>query len=78
MEEDLDYIVGDIISQLKNTTALAKREPEDELTKDKLEEFIIKNSGKLIIKSLNIIEDVQTYISSAPDAKDVAAFAELL
>ena len=78
MEEDLDNIVGDIITQLKGTTALARREPEDELTKDKLEEFIIKNSGKLINKSLNIIDEVQAYISSAPDAKDVAAFAELL
>jgi hypothetical protein len=78
MEEDLDFIVGDIITQLKGTTALTKKEPEDELTKEKLEEFIIKNSGKLIMKSLDIIDDVQTYISSAPDAKDVAAFAELL
>jgi len=78
MEENLDNIVGDIITQLKGTTALARREPEDELTKDKLEEFIIKNSGKLINKSLNIIDEVQAYISSAPDAKDVAAFAELL
>ena len=78
MEEDLDFIVGDIITQLKGTTALSKKEPEDELTKEKLEEFIIKNSGKLIMKSLDIIDDVQAYISSAPDAKDVAAFAELL
>lgn len=78
MEEDLDFIVGDIITQLKGTTALSKKEPEDELTKDKLEEFIIKNSGKLIKRSLDIIDDVQAYISSAPDAKDVAAFAELL
>jgi hypothetical protein len=78
MEEDLDFIVGDIITQLKGTTALTKKEPEDELTKERLEEFIIKNSGKLIMKSLDIIDDVQAYISSAPDAKDVAAFAELL
>jgi DNA-binding protein len=78
MEEDLDFIVGDILTQLKSTTALSKKEPEDELTKEKLEEFIIKNSGKLIKRSLDIIDDVQAYISSAPDAKDVAAFAELL
>jgi len=78
MEENLDNIVGDIITQLKGTTALARKEPEDELTKEKLEEFIIKNSGRLINKSLNIIDEVQAYISSAPDAKDVAAFAELL
>ena len=45
---------------------------------EKLEEFIIKNSGKLITKTLGIVDDVQTYISSAPEAKDVTALAELL
>jgi hypothetical protein len=78
MEEDLDVVVNDIITQLKGTTALSKREPEEELDKEKLEEFIIKNSGKLITKTLNIVDDVQTYISSAPEAKDVTALAELL
>lgn len=78
MEEDLDVVVNDIIAQLKGNTALAKKEVVEDLDKDKLEEFIIKNSGRLINKTLGIIDDVQTYISSAPDAKDVAALAELL
>jgi hypothetical protein len=78
MEEDLDVVVNDIIAQLKGTTALAKREEVEDLDKDKLEDFIIKNSGRLITKTLGIVDDVQTYISSAPDAKDVAALAELL
>jgi hypothetical protein len=78
MDEDLDVVVNDIITQLKGTTALSKREPEEELDKEKLEEFIIKNSGKLITKTLNIVDDVQMYISSAPEAKDVTALAELL
>ena len=78
MEEDLDVVVNDIIAQLKGTTALAKREVVEDLDKDKLEDFIIKNSGRLITKTLGIVDDVQTYISSAPDAKDVAALAELL
>jgi DNA-binding protein len=78
MDEDLDVVVNDIITQLKGTTALTKREPVEELDKDKLEEFIIKNSGKLITKTLDIVDDVQTYISSAPEAKDVTALAELL
>lgn len=78
MEEDLDVVVNDIITQLKGTTALSKREPEEELDKERLEEFIIKNSGKLITKTLNIVDDVQMYISSAPEAKDVTALAELL
>ena len=78
MEEDLDVVVNDIIAQLKGTTALAKREVVEDLDKEKLEDFIIKNSGRLITKTLGIVDDVQTYISSAPDAKDVAALAELL
>lgn len=79
METDLDNAVNDIISQLKGTTILATRPSEEEpLTKEKLEDFIIKSSGKLITKSLNIVEDVQDYVSSAPDAKDVAALAELI
>ena len=78
MEEDLDVVVNDIITQLKGTTALTKKEPVEELDKEKLEEFIIKNSGKLIVKTLDIVDDVQMYISSAPEAKDVTALAELL
>lgn len=78
MDDHLDDVVHDIVAQLKQTSALAKVEPTEELTKDKLEEFIIKNSGKLIVKTLSIVDNVQEYIQSAPDAKDVAAFAELL
>ena len=78
MEDELDVVVNDIIAQLKGTNALAKKEETEDLDKDKLEEFIIKNSGKLITKTLGIVDDVQAYISSAPEAKDVAALAELL
>ena len=78
MDDELDVVVNDIITQLKGTTALAKKEETEDLDKDKLEEFIIKNSGKLITKTLGIVDDVQTYISSAPEAKDVTALAELL
>jgi hypothetical protein len=79
MDTDLDNAVNDILSQLKGTAAIVKKQPEEEtLTKDQLEEFIIKNSGKLVTKSLNIVDDVKDYVASAPDAKDVAALAELI
>lgn len=79
MDTDLDDAVNDILSQLKGTVAVTKKQPEEEaLTKDQLEEFIIKNSGKLVTKSLNIVDDVKDYVASAPDAKDVAALAELI
>lgn len=78
MDDDLNNAVNDIIQQLRGTTALTKKEPVEDLDKERLEEFIIKKSGKLITKTLDIVDDVQQYISSAPDAKDVAALAELL
>ena len=79
MDTDLDEAVNDILSQLKGTVTVAKKQPDEEiLTKDQLEEFIIKNSGKLVTKSLNIVDDVKDYVASAPDAKDVAALAELI
>ena len=76
--DDQDTSIDDIISQLKQTTALSRKEPEEPLEKEKLEDFIIKSSGKLINKTLNIVDNVNDYISSAPDARDVAALAELL
>lgn len=77
-ETDLDSAVNDILSQLKQSNTISRIEPENDLDKERLEEFIIKNSGRLITKTLNIVDDVQTYISSAPEAKDVTALAELL
>jgi hypothetical protein len=79
MDTDLDDAVNDIISQLKGTTPLVKKEPEETtLTKDQLEEFIIKNSGKLITKSLNIVDDVKDVVTAGSDSKDIAALAELI
>jgi hypothetical protein len=79
MDTDLDSAVNDILSQLKGTVPTVKKQPEEEiLTKDQLEEFIIKNSGKLITKSLNIVDDVKDYVTAGSDSKDIAALAELI
>jgi hypothetical protein len=79
MDTDLDNAVNDILTQLKGTVPAAKKQSEEEpLTKDQLEEFIIKNSGKLITKSLNIVDDVKDFVIAGSDSKDVAALAELI
>lgn len=79
MDTDLDNAVNDIITQLKGTIPVNKKEVEDTpLTKDQLEEFIIKNSGKLITKSLNIVDDVKDVVTAGSDSKDIAALAELI
>lgn len=80
MEDSLDEAVNDILSQLKDTTALTRKVTviEEDLQKEDLEKYIISTSGKLINKTMGIIDNVNDYISSAPEAKDVTALAELL
>tara|TARA_R110002051_G_scaffold101752_3_gene172729 strand:+ start:213 stop:653 length:441 start_codon:yes stop_codon:yes gene_type:complete len=79
MAEELDEAVNDIISQLKQNNKAAKTPIEESvLNKEDLEDFIIQNSGKLIKRSLSIVENVNDYISSAPENRDVAALAELI
>lgn len=79
MGNELDEAVNDIISQLKGTADVSKqRQEEVELTKDQLEEFIIKSSGKLVTRSLNLVDEVREYVASAPESRDVSSLAELI
>lgn len=79
MAEELDEAVNDIISQLKQNNKVARTPVEESvLNKEDLEDFLIQNSGKLIKKSLSIVDNVNDYISSAPENRDVAALAELI
>tara|TARA_R100000742_G_C4202124_1_gene30912 strand:- start:55 stop:495 length:441 start_codon:yes stop_codon:yes gene_type:complete len=79
MAEELDEAVNDIIDQLKQNNKVAKAPVEESvLNKEDLEDFLIQNSGKLIKKSLSIVDNVNDYISSAPENRDVAALAELI
>jgi hypothetical protein len=79
-DSETDFNVDDIVSQLQNSSIINRpqRAPDEEISKENLEEFIIKKSALLINKTLHAINNVEDYISSAPDAKDVSAFAELL
>jgi len=79
-DNETDFNVDDIVSQLQNSSIINRpqRAPEEEISKENLEEFIIKKSALLINKALHAINNVEDYISSAPDAKDVSALAELL
>jgi DNA-binding FrmR family transcriptional regulator len=71
--------VDDIISQLRDTkNEIVAVNQEPSLTKEKMEEFIIKKAGELVSKSLNLVDRVQEYISSAPESKDVEAVSGLI
>jgi vacuolar-type H+-ATPase catalytic subunit A/Vma1 len=79
MAEELDEAVNDIISQLKQNNKTAKTPAEESvLDKEDIEDFIIQHTSRLIKKSLSIVDNVNDYISSAPENRDVAAMAELI
>ena len=79
MNEELDEAVNDILSQLKNTTVIKQTPITDTLTKEKLEEFLIKNSGKLVTDSINLIDDMRDFVGTADaDPESISALAELI
>ena len=78
MDDDLNYAVNDIITQLRGNEKIAKAMEEEDIDMHNIEEFLIKKSSKLINKSLNIVDNVDDYIKSAPENRDVAAMAELI
>ena len=80
MDTDIDNTVNDIISQLK-TSSLSNTLPQKEevkLTKDNLEEFILTNTGKLVTKSLGLIDNIESFVSTSPEPDDVTALSELI
>jgi hypothetical protein len=80
MKDDVDVVVDDLLSQLKGANLAAKEVEKNDfdLDKNKLEDFLLKYSGKLIKDSVDYVEDVKQYISSAPDARDVDALSKLI
>ena len=79
MKDDLDEAVNDILAQLKTTVNIPRPAEEDEvLTKEKLEEFIIKNSGRLVTKSLSLVDTIKEAVESAGTPEDVEALASLI
>lgn len=78
--DEIDNAVNDILSQIKShnkATNEVKRVAED-IDIENLEEFIIKKTGSLVSSSIDMVEDVKDYISSAPENRDVASLAELI
>ena len=78
MDDQIDDAVDDLISQLQGNVQIARdieTKEEFKLNKDELEDFLLQHSGKLIKGSVDFVDDVKQFITSAPDAKDLEAFS---
>ena len=86
MSEDTDKpnddTINSLIDQLKDTSSMVKQvnDSEDEFTlnKEDLEDFVINNAGKIINESLSTIEHYKEYVTAAPNAEDISAYADLI
>lgn len=74
-----DDDLNDIVSQIKNQSRSLKRVEKEypTLKKDDLEQFIIENASKVIIDSVDMIQDIKNDIV-AEDSKGVEAVSELV
>lgn len=78
---DKDNAVDDILTQLttQHHSITRQKKSEEEIPEvEDLEEYLIKKTAKLIDTTLDAVDNVKDYISSAPENRDVASLAELM
>ena len=80
MSNDVDLVVDDLLSQLKGASSASKELNKEEfnLDKEELESFLLNYSGKLIKGTVDYVEEVKQFITSAPDSRDVDALSKLV
>ena len=81
MDDDMNDSIDDLLSQLQVSTQVTRdtiKQDDFKLDKEDLENFLLQYSGKLIKGSVDYVEDVKQFITSAPDAKDVESLSKLV
>jgi hypothetical protein len=80
-DSELKNSVNSIIEQLREVPKAietAKNLPDVDVSETNLEEFVLKHAGNLVIQAAQTVELMKDYISTAPTADDVSAFADLV
>jgi hypothetical protein len=80
MSEEKEYNLDDLISQLKVSTSDSKKVSAEQydLPRDKLEEFVLNSTGKLVTQGLEIVEGVKDYVMNNPESREVLALSDAL
>ena len=81
MDDDMTDSIDDLLSELQSSTQIARdveKQDDFKLDKENLENFLLQYSGKLIKGSVDYVEDVKQFITSAPDARDVESLSKLV
>ena len=81
MDDDMTDSIDDLLSQLQSSTRVGRdieKQEDFKLDKENLENFLLQYSGRLIKGSVDYVEDVKQFITSAPDARDVESLSKLV
>tara|TARA_Y100000310_G_C20631332_1_gene788811 strand:+ start:571 stop:1077 length:507 start_codon:yes stop_codon:yes gene_type:complete len=78
-----DEKIDSLINQLKDASIVTNqvnKSAEDAFTlpKEDVEQFVIDNASKLILESFDIMSNYKNMITTAPNAEDVGAYADLI
>jgi len=82
MDDLPGHEIGDLVDQLKNAEQFLKKpekaEEQFDLNPEELEKFILNNAGKLVKKSIDMVDEVKQYVETAPESRDVSSLSELI
>jgi len=76
-----EFNVNDLIEQLKDSGAVAKKASSNEefkLNREDLENFVLGSTGKLVTQGLDIIDNVKDYVMNNPESREVESLSEAL
>lgn len=75
-----EFSVNELISQLQCTTSANKEllKQDFNLPREKLEDFVLNSTGKLVTQGLEIVEGVKDYVMNNPESKEVEALSQAL
>ena len=79
-DDQIDSAVNQLLTQLNTTQQISKKieTTENIVEKENLENFLLQYSGKLIKGSVDFVDELKQFVSSAPTAEDVEALAKLV
>ena len=84
MSEEPDPNLDSLIGQLKDTATVNNHVEQnyDELCEnmspEELEAFVVKNSSKLVNRSLNAIDEIKDFITASGDPDSISSLSELI
>ena len=78
-DQDVNNAVGELLDQLQGKGNVPNLAPKlQELSKENMEQFLLQYSSQLIKGSVEFVDDLKQYITSAPTPEDVQAMATLV